>query len=97
MRWSNRRDEAEEKQRSSAEEEHKEMQRRGAEDEAEHKQPRSDEDKESPGLQHLGQNKKERAKRKDHKRRRKETRHPPDRSIRGGTSSRGRHPPERSI
>ena len=97
MRWSNRGDEAEEKQRSSDEEEPEEMQSRGDQDEAEHKQPRADEDKESPGLDHPGQNKKERPKRNDNKRRRKETRHPPDWNIRGGTSSRGPHPPDWSI
>ena len=95
MRWSNRGDEAEEKQRSSDEEEHEEMQSRGDQDEAGHKQPRADEDKESPGLDHPGQNEKERPKQNDHKRRRREKRYPPDWSIRGGTSSRGRHPPDR--
>ena len=78
MRWSNRGDEAEEKQWSSDEEEPEEMQSRGDQDEAEHKQPRADEDKESPGLALPGQNKKERPKRNEHKRRRKETRHPTD-------------------
>ena len=68
------------------------MQRRGDQDEAVDKQPRGDEDKESPGLELPGHKKKERPKRNDHKRRRKETRHPPDWSIRGGTSSRGSHP-----
>ena len=76
MRWSNRGEEAEEKQRSSDEEEPGEMQSRGDQHEAEHKQPRADEDKESPGLDHPGQNKKERPKRNDHKSRRKETQHP---------------------
>ena len=57
MRWSNCGDEAEEKQRSSDEEEREEMQSRGDQDEAEHKQPRADEGKESPGLDHSGQNK----------------------------------------
>ena len=74
MRWNNRGDEAEEKQRSSDEEEPEETQRRGDQDEAVHKQPRADQDKESPGLEHPGQNKKERPKRNDHKRRRKESR-----------------------
>ena len=92
MRCRNRGDKAEDKQRSSDEQEPEEMQSRGDQDEAEHKQLRTDEDKESPGLDHPGQNKKERPKRNDLKRRRKETRHPPDWSIRGGTSSRGRHP-----
>ena len=50
------------------------MQRRGDHDEAVHKQPRADEDKESPGLEHPGQNKKERPERNDHKRRRMESR-----------------------
>ena len=94
MRWSSRGDEAKEKQQSSDEEEPEEMQRRGDQDEALHKQPRADKDRESPGLDHPGQNKKEWPKRNDHKRRRKETRHPPDWSIRGGTCSRGRHPPD---
>ena len=74
MRWSNRGDEAEEKQRSSDEEEREEMQSRGDQDKAEHKQPRADEDKEIPGLDLSGQNKKERPKRNENKRRRKETR-----------------------
>ena len=74
MRWSNRGDEAEEKQRSSDEEEPEETQRRGDQDEAVHKQRRADEDKESPGLEHPGQNKKERPKRNDSRRRRKESR-----------------------
>ena len=52
------------------------MQSRGDQDEAEHKQPRADEDMECPGLDHPGQNKKERPKRKDHKMRRKVTRQP---------------------
>ena len=52
------------------------MQSRGDQDEAEHKQPRADEDFECPGLDHPGQNKKERPKRKDHKKQRKESRHP---------------------
>ena len=78
MRWSNRGDEAKEKQRSSDEEEPEEKQSRGDQDEAEHKQPRADEDKESPGMDHPGQNKKERPKRNDHKRRRMATRHPLD-------------------
>ena len=82
MRWSKRGDEAEEKQRSSDEQEPEETQRRGDQDEAVHKQPRADEDKESPGLDHPGQNKKERPKQNDHKRRRKEIRHPPDWVIR---------------
>ena len=93
MRWSNHGDEAEEKQQSSNEEEPEQMQNWGDQDEAVHKQPRVDEDKESQGLNHPGQNKKERPKRNDHKRRRKETQHPRDWNIRGGTSSRGRHPP----
>ena len=93
MRWSNRGDEAQEKQRSRDEEEPEEMQSRGDQDQAEHKQPRADKDKESPGLHHLGQNKKERPKQNGHKGRRKGTRHPPDWTIQGGTSSRGRHPP----
>ena len=97
MRWRNREDEAEEKQRSSDEEEPEERQSRGDQDEAEHKQPRADEDKESPGLDHPGQNKKERPKQNDNKRRRKETRHPPDWNIRGGTSSRGGQPPDWNI
>ena len=80
--------------RSGHEDETVEMKRRGDQDEAKHKQPRADKDKESPGLDHPGQNQKERHKRNDQKRRRKETRHPPDCSIRGGTSSRGRHPPD---
>ena len=74
MRWSNRGDEAEEKQRSSDEEEPEETKRRGDQDEAVHKQPRADEDKESPGLEHPGHNKKKRPKRNNHKRRRKECR-----------------------
>ena len=73
MGWSSRGDEAEEKERSSDEEEPEEMQSRGDQDEAVHKQPRADEDKESPGLDHPGQNKKEWPKRNGHKRRRKET------------------------
>ena len=95
LRWSSRGDEAEEKQRSSDEEEPEEKQSRDDQDEAEHKQPRADEDKESPGLDHPGQNKKERPKQNDRKKQRKETRHPPDWSIRGGTSSRGSNPPDR--
>ena len=75
MRWSSQGDEAEEKHRSSDEEEPEEMQSRGDHDEAEHKQPRADEDVECPRLEHPGQNKKERPKRKDHKMRRKESRH----------------------
>ena len=67
MRWSNRGDEAEKKQRSSDEEEPQEMQSRGDQDKAEHKQPRADEDKGSPGLEHPGQNKKGRPKRNDQK------------------------------
>ena len=43
------------------------MQRRGDQEQAEHKQPRANEDKESPGLDHRGQNKKERPKQNDHK------------------------------
>ena len=82
MRWSNRGDEAQEKQRSSDEEECEEMQSRGDQDEAEHKQPRADEDKKRPGLDYPGQNRKERPKRNDDKRRRKATRHPPDCIIR---------------
>ena len=82
MRWSNRGEEAEEKQRSSDKEEPEEMQSRGDQDEAEHKQPRADEDKEIPGLDHPGQNKEERPKRHEHKRRRKETGHPTDWIIR---------------
>ena len=82
MRWSNRGDKAEEKQRSSDEEEPEEMQSRGDQDEAEHKQPRADKDKGSPGLDHPGQNKKERPTRNEQKRRRKETRHPTDWIIR---------------
>ena len=89
MRWSNHGDEAEEKQRSSDEEEREEMQSRGDLDVAVHKQPRADEDKGSPGLNHPGQNKKERPKRNDHNRRRKETRHPPDRSIQGRNKQQG--------
>ena len=58
------------------------MQSRGDQDEAKYKQPRADEDKQSPGLDHPGQNKKERPKRNEHKRRRKETRHPTDWIIR---------------
>ena len=50
------------------------MQSRGDQDEATHKQPRADEDKECPGLDHPGQNKKERPKRNDHKKRRNESR-----------------------
>ena len=73
MTWSNRGDEAEEKQPSSDEEEPEGTQRRGDQDEAVHKQPRADEDKESPGLEHQGQNKKEQSKRNNHKRRRKES------------------------
>ena len=76
MSWNNCGDEAEERQRSSDEEEPEEMQSRGHQDEAEHKQPRADKDKESPRLDLPGQNKKERPKRNEHKRRRKETRHP---------------------
>ena len=73
MRRSSRRDEGEEKQRSSDEEEPEVMQSRGDRDEAGHKQPTADEDKECPGLEHPGHNKKERPKRNDHKRRRKES------------------------
>ena len=94
MRWSSRGDEAEEKQRGSNEEEPEEMQSKGAQEEAPHKQPRAHKDKESPGLDHPGQNGKGWPKRNDNKMRRKETRRPPDWSIRGGTSSRGRHPPD---
>ena len=94
MRWSSRGEEAEDKQRSSDEEEPEEMQSRGDEDEAVHKQSGADEDKQSRGLDHPGQKKKEWPKRNDHKRRRKETRHPLDWSIRGGTSSSERHPPD---
>ena len=90
-------DKAEEKQRSSDEEEPDEMLSRGDQDQAVHKQPKADEDKESPGLDHPGQNKKERPKRNDHKRRRKEARHPPRWNTRGGTSSRGCHPPDWNI
>ena len=82
-----------EEQRGSDEEEPEEKQSRIDQDKAEHKQPRADKDKECPGLDHPRQNKKEWPKRNDHERRRKETRHPPAWSIRGGTSSRGRHPP----
>ena len=67
VRWSSQEDEAEEKQWSGKEEEPEEMQSRGDQDEAEHKQPRADEDMQSPGLNHPGQNKKERPKRKDHR------------------------------
>ena len=73
------------------------MQSRCHQDKAEHKQPRADKDKECPGLDHPGQSKKERPKRNDHKRQKKETQHPPDWNIRGGTSSRGRHPPDWNI
>ena len=76
MRRSSQGDRAEEKQWSGKEEEPEEMQSRGDQDEAEHKQPRADEDMECPGLDHPGQNKKERPKRKDHKMQRKESRHP---------------------
>ena len=76
MGWSSQEDEAEEKHRSSDEEEPEEMQSRRDQDEAEHKQPRADKDMECPGLEHPGQNKKERPKRKNHKKRRKESRHP---------------------
>ena len=50
------------------------MQSRADKDKAVHKESRADKDKEWPGLDHPGQNKKERAKRNDHKRCRKETR-----------------------
>ena len=69
--WSSQGDEAEEKHWSSDEEEPEEMQSRGDQDDAEHKQPRAHEDMECPGLEHPGQNKKERPKQKDHKKRRR--------------------------
>ena len=94
--WSSQGDEAEEKQRSSDEEEPKEMQSRGDQDDAVHKQPRADEDMGCLGLDHSGQNKKERSKRNDHKKRRR-SHDAPDWNIRGGTSSRGRHPPDWNI
>ena len=81
MSWSKHGVQAEEQQRSSDEEEPEEMQSRDDQDEAVHKQSRAEEDKESPGLDHPGQDKKERPKQNDHKRRRKETRHPPDWNI----------------
>ena len=62
MRWSSQGDEADERQRSSNEEEPEQMQSRGHQDEAVHKQPRADEHKSCPGLDHPGQNKKERPK-----------------------------------
>ena len=96
MRWSSQGDKAEEKHRSSDDEEPGEMQSRGDQDEAEHKQPRADEDMECPGLEHPGQNKKERPKRKDHKSGGR-SHYSPDGNIWGGTSSRGRHPPDWSI
>ena len=96
MGWSSQGDEAEEKQWSGKEEEPEEMQRRGDHDDAEHKQPGADKDMECPGLEHSGQNKKERPKRKDHKKRRKESGYP-NWNIWGGTSSGGHHPPDWSI
>ena len=76
MRRSSQGDEAKKKQQSSDKEDPEEMQSRGDQDEAVHKQPRAEGGKECPGLDHPGQNKKERPKRNDHKKRRKESRRP---------------------
>ena len=107
MRWSSQGDEAAEKQQSSGVEEPEEMQRWGDQDEAVHKQPRADEDIECPGLDHPGQNKKERPNRNDRSGAEqaagaatprtgtsgdKWRPDTPDRRIRDGTRSRGSRP-----
>ena len=84
MRRSSQGDEAEEKQRTSDEEEPEEMQSRGEQDEAVHKQPRADVDKECPGLDHPGQNKKERPKLNHHNQPRQRQR---DQTPRTGSSA----------